>query len=270
MQYSTSSVTFMALLASAVTGYPLAAPGNETAPTTPKFDSNTSSGAELDALKKALAGAFTYSERQEILAPNAPDASNYVFQFVNNTVTGGTGGTIALSTKNNFPALSASNTALAIGFVNPCGLNVPHLHPRGGEFLTVVQGQLVAGLVLEVNDGSFGSIVGEAEPEKGPIPQVISTLNQYQGFMFPQGETHWQFNPTCEPAVFAASFDSADPGRTQLARNFFSNTPDEVLIAAVGGNIETLDGSKINAFQSQIPNEYAVIMKECAVRCGFA
>lgn len=270
MQFPISSLASVALLTLTVTAVPLAARQDGTNSTTAKFDSNTSTGMEIDELKESLTAAATFGDRQAILAPNPPDASNYVFQFINNTVMGGTGGTIALSTKTNFPSLIGTNVAMAVGFVNPCGLNVPHSHPRGNEYLTVIQGELVAGLVLELNDGSFGNVVGEDEPEKGPIPQVTTTLSRNQGFLFPQGETHWQFNPTCEPALFAAAFDSSDPGRTQTARNFFSNTPDEVLEAAVGGNLETLDGTKITNFQDQIPDDYAVIMQECAAKCGFA
>lgn len=268
MRFSASSIASMALLASTAAGTPIEVRQNAV-PKPAKFNSNTSTGEAITKLKAELGAAVSYDDRQNVLAPNAPDASNYVFQFVNNTVTGGTGGTIALSTKNNFPTLIGTNVAMAVGFVNACGLNVPHSHPRGNEYLTVLQGELVAGLVLEKNSGSFGSVVGQPEPVKGPIDQVYTTLKQYQGFFFPQGETHWQFNPTCRPALFAASFDSSDPGRTQIARNFFSNTPDEVLIASVGGSLETLDGTRIKDFHKQIPNDYAVLMKECVAKCGF-
>lgn len=267
MHFSASVIASVALLATAVSSNPIEVRKDHGK--APKFNSNTSTGKEITRLKQKLSAASSFGDRQAILAPNPPDASNYVFQFINNTVTGGTGGTIALSTVNNFPTLIGTEVAMAVGFVNACGLNVPHSHPRGTEYLTVIQGELVAGLVLEINDGSNGNVVGQPPPTRGPIPQVYTKLKQYQGFYFPQGETHWQFNPTCKPALFAAAFDSSDPGRTQIARNFFSNTPDEVLIAAVGGDLELLDGARIEQFQDQIPNDYAVIMKECAVKCGF-
>ncbi|KAF9967170.1 hypothetical protein BGZ73_000683, partial [Actinomortierella ambigua] len=250
------AVAFTALVAAAPVAY------HKPDPTPSGFNSNTAASAEL---KAALTGASSYSDRQAILLPNPPDASNITFTFINNTVTDGTGGTIALSTVNNFPALIGTEVALAIGFVNPCGLNVPHSHPRANEFLTVIQGELVAGLILELNDGGFGHVVGEPAPVKGPMPQVNVTLSNYKGMLFPQGETHFQFNPTCEPALFAAAFDSSDPGRTQIARNFFSNMPDEVLIAAAGSDLEVLDAKRIAEFRHNIPNPFAVIIEECAV-----
>ncbi|GJJ75470.1 hypothetical protein EMPS_07828 [Entomortierella parvispora] len=229
------------------------------------FDSNTDASP---ALKSALAGAASYSDRQAILFTNPPDASNVTFTFINNTVTDGTGGTIALSTVNNFPALIGTGVAMAVGFVNPCGLNVPHSHPRANEFLTVIQGELAAGLVLEINEGSGGHIVGKPAQVNGPIPLVTVSLSNYKGMLFPQGETHFQYNPTCEPALFVAAFDSSDPGRTQIARNFFSNMPDEMLIASAGSDLEVLDAKRIAEFRDKIPNSYAVVMEECAKRCG--
>ena len=229
------------------------------------FNSNTNASP---ALKAALTGAASYSDRQAILFTEPPDATNITFIFINNTVTDGTGGTIALSTVNNFPALIGTEVAMAIGFVNPCGLNVPHLHPRANEFLTVIQGELIAGLVLELNDGGSGHVIGQPAPVNRPIPQVNVTLSNYTGMLFPQGETHFQFNPTCEPALFAAAFDSSDPGRTQIARNFFSNMPGEMLITALGGDLEVLDAKRIAILRDNIPTSFAVVMEECAVKCG--
>ncbi|KAF9282090.1 hypothetical protein BGZ68_006216 [Mortierella alpina] len=253
------AVTLLALAAAA----PLARHKSDPSPS--GFNSNTNASP---ALKAALNAAASYNDRQAILLPNPPDATNITFTFINNTVTDGTGGTIALSTVNNFPALIGTEVAMAIGFVNPCGLNVPHSHPRSNEFLTVIQGELIAGLVLELNNGGFGHVVGQPAPVNGPIPQVNVTLSNYKGMLFPQGETHFQFNPTCEPALFAAAFDSSDPGRTQIARNFFSNMPNEVLTSATGNDMEVLDAKHIAKFRENIPTAFAVIMEECAVRCG--
>ncbi|KAG0223031.1 hypothetical protein BGW42_006164 [Actinomortierella wolfii] len=257
--YLIHAATFVA----AAAAWPLVPRQSDTSPSV--FNSNTNASP---ALKAALSGATSYSDRQAILFPNPPDATNITFTFINNTVTDGTGGTIALATVNSFPALIGTGVTMGVGFVNPCGLNVPHSHPRANEFLTVFQGELIAGLVLELNAGGSGHIVGQPAPVNEPIPQVSVKLSNFTGMLFPQGETHFQFNPTCEPALFAAAFDSADPGRTQIARNFFSVMPDETLVASTGNNYEVLDAKKIAEFRDNIPTSFAVLMEECAVRCG--
>jgi oxalate decarboxylase/phosphoglucose isomerase-like protein (cupin superfamily) len=221
---------------------------------------------EQDDLRSALWAAPSESEREEILFGTGTDASKITYQFINNTVRAPTGGTINLGGVDVFPALVGTNVAMAIGFVNPCGLNTPHLHPRANEFLTVVQGSLIGGLILEENPGKEGNINGN-DPE-GPIRQVNATLENYRGMLFPQGQVHFQFNPTCEPAVFAAAFDNLDPGRTQIARNFFSIMPDETLIASIGGDAELLDASRIDALRGVIPAAFAEQMEGCAKRCG--
>ena len=224
--------------------------------------------AKIKELQTALLLSPGFADRQSVLLPNPPDASNITFQFHNNTVTGGTGGTIALTTLETFPALIGTNVAAAVGFVNACGLNVPHNHPRANELLTVVSGKLIGGLILEQNPGGAGNVVGQPKPVNGPLQQVNATLENFKAMLFPQGETHFQFNPTCEPALFTAAFDSSDPGRTQIARNFFSAYPDEeVLIAAVGGNLETLDPARIGQFRNQIPTAFAVQIESCVKRC---
>lgn len=221
---------------------------------------------QIETLKKELYVAPSESEREAILFPHAPDASNITYQFINNTVKAPTGGTISLSGVDQFPALIGTNVGMAIGFVNPCGLNTPHLHPRANEFLTVVQGTLIGGLILEENPNGAGNLDGK-DPT-GPIRQVNATLSNYRGMLFPKGQVHFQFNPTCEPAVFAAAFDNQDPGRTQIARNFFSVMPDEAIIAAVGGNTELLDAAHIDKLRNVIPAAFAEQMAGCAQRCG--
>lgn len=218
------------------------------------------------ALSQALHNAASQSQRLAILLPDASDPSNITYTFHNNSVIEPTGGSIVLSAIDQFPALAVTNVAMAIGFVNPCGLNTPHTHHRANEYLTVIQGVLYAGLIVEGNPGGSGFVQGKAAPPTGPLTQVNVTLNKYQGMIFPQGEVYWQFNPTCEPAVFAAAFDNNDPGRVEVARTFFSIRPDDVLETSMG-NPEQLDAAQIDSFKNKIPSAFAKTMEECARRC---
>lgn len=89
-------------------------------------------------LLRALQAAVTEEERLNILVPDPNEMGSLTFQFVNNTVVPPNGGTVQLAAVTSFPALLGTNVAMALGFVNPCGLNVPHSHPRANEFLTMV------------------------------------------------------------------------------------------------------------------------------------
>ena len=67
---------------------------------------------------------------------------------------GGEGGRILVASEKNFPLLVAGKEgsqgiAGAVAFIEPCGMNSPHTHPRATEFLTVVEGELEVGFVME-------------------------------------------------------------------------------------------------------------------------
>jgi hypothetical protein len=100
-----------------------------------------------------------------------------------------------------------------------------------------------------------------------PIPMVTASLTNFTGMLFPQGQVHFQFNPTCEPAVFAAAFDNNDSGRTQIANTFFSIGFDDVLETAVG-NSESLGAAQLDALRRHIPESFAELMSDCAKTCG--
>jgi oxalate decarboxylase/phosphoglucose isomerase-like protein (cupin superfamily) len=227
---------------------------------------NALNSTQLAAQRNALLLAQSETAREAILFPNAPNASNDTFQFINNTVTPPNGGTIFLSTINNFPALGATGLAAAVGFVNPCGLNTPHWHPRANEFLTVVQGSLIGVLILE-NDSGFGNVVGGAAPIIGALPQISTTLSNYTGMLFPKGLIHWQFNNECEPAVFVAGFDTPDPGRAEAARGFFSAEPDEVISASTGYS-DYLTPAQIAGLRPTLTSSFTSIVESCAKKCG--
>jgi hypothetical protein len=193
--------------------------------------------------------------RENILFQQGNNANNISFQFINQTAGPPVGGTIAVGSVNNVPGLIGTNVGFAIGFVDPCGLNVPHLHPRANEFLTVVEGLLIGALVLE-----------EDAEMNGALPVVEMTLTNYTGMLFPVGHVHWQFNPTCERAVFAAGFDSLDEGRTQIAQTFFSVTPDFVVETATGDQ-SFLGPAQIDRLRDTIPENFAQLVDSCAKAC---
>ncbi|TVY25946.1 Spherulin-1A [Lachnellula hyalina] len=220
----------------------------------------------LQELQQLLMLAPSEVDREAILLPNPPNACNITFQFVNTTHVPPTGGEIVLASVDKFPALIGTHVSAAIGFVDACGLNVPHSHPRANEFLTVVQGQLIGGLVLESVPDLTGRVNSSVPNPTVPEPVVMANLTQYTGMLFPQGEVHFQFNPTCEPAVFAAAFDNEDAGRVQIANTFFSIRDDEVVSAALGYP-ESLDARQIGRLRGHIPDSFAELMDSCAKRC---
>ncbi|KAF7368296.1 Spherulin-1b protein [Mycena venus] len=174
-----------------------------------------------------------------------------VFDFNNQApASGAKGGSILLATVDNFPILEELGISGAISIVEPCGLNVPHLHPRANEMFTVVDGILDTGFVQE----------------NGFNAEVTTQLGKYQATVFPMGSIHYQQNPTCSEAVFVASLNSEDPGRSDIATSFWM-LPSDVVNAALGFP-ETIGGGNIDAWKAHLPVNLAAGVESCLQACG--
>lgn len=164
------------------------------------------------------------------------------------------GGATKAANIDTFPILTDLGISTTLGFLNPCGMNTPHVHPRATEFLTVVEGSVKFGYILE--NGLT----------KAPNPsEITGTLEKFQGTVFPMGSIHYQFNPKCESAVFVAGLNSDDPGTSQVAQNFFGLNPD--VVNATLGFPKQLDGKNIDAFRKLIPVNIAHAIDSCLATC---
>jgi mannose-6-phosphate isomerase-like protein (cupin superfamily) len=105
----------------------------------------------------------------------------------------GKGGKTVRADHSTFPALVGQGGSITIGFLNPCGFNSPHVHPRAAELNLVVEGRLFASVTAE-NGATHRN----------------HTLNKFEMTVFPQGAIHTEFNPDCTPAVFVAAFPDED------------------------------------------------------------
>ena len=145
---------------------------------------------------------------------------------------------------------------MTVGFLEPCGINTPHVHPRATEFLILVQGSnLKFGSVLE------NGLVGPDQNQ-----EISGSLSQLEATIFVQGSIHWQFNDACDKAIFVAAFDSDDPGTSSIAQNFFSL--NDVIVNATLGTPGVINGSNIEDFRKMIPANLAREMSTCLARCG--
>ncbi|KAJ7082688.1 RmlC-like cupin domain-containing protein, partial [Mycena belliarum] len=173
-----------------------------------------------------------------------------VFDFNNQApAPGAKGGSILLATVDNFPILEDLHIAGAVSFIEPCGLNIPHMHPRASEFFTVVEGILDTGFVQE----------------NGFNAEIRTQLGRYQATVFPIGSIHYQQNPTCHNATFVAAFNSEDPGRSDIATNFWMLNSD--VVDAALGFPHTIGRSNIDAWRSKLPVNLAAGVDSCLKAC---
>ncbi|KAH8924069.1 RmlC-like cupin [Atractiella rhizophila] len=193
------------------------------------------------------------------------DPQNFIFDFFNPSSqvgisTGLDGRTVAADVRN-FPALIGNGVAITLGFLGPCGMNTPHVHPRATEFNLAINGTLRSGFVQE-NGAKF--IMHDTQPG--------------QAIIFPRGAIHFEQNEGCEyrykecaltegwtqPMFFVAAFSSEDPGTDQIANTLFQNLPSDVVSAVLGGiGVEAVEG-----IASITPSNVAFGTEECLKRCG--
>lgn len=169
---------------------------------------------------------------------------------------GARGGALAASDVSTFPILAELGISNTLGFLEPCGMNTAHVHPRATEYYVVAEGKISTGMILEN---------GLLAPGKG-TGEIRTELEKFQGTVFPQGSIHYQFNSGCERAVFVASLNSENPGTNQIAQGFFNLDGD--VVAATLGFPESIDGRDIEAFRSQIPANLALGVETCLRECG--
>jgi len=236
----------------------------------PEFVSATAVASAVASLAKDINSDLTQVDRlQELLSVDNkgavplsdPKAIHDALSFDFKTApVGGDGGRILVANEANFPFLVGEGIAGAVAFIEPCGMNSPHIHPRATEFLTVVEGQLEVGFVME--NGLFKDAAKAINALAFPFN---TTLNQFEATIFPQGSIHFQFNPTCERAIFTAALNSADPGTSQIAQNFFT-LPDDIVNITLGGK-NHIDPSNVDQFRAQLPANLVLAADSCKARC---
>lgn len=179
-----------------------------------------------------------------------------VFSF-NNAVPapGAKGGATKSANIETFPILTNLGISTTVAFLEPCGINTPHVHPRATEFLTLVSGTNL----------KFGYVLENGLVPAGQNPEIAGVLGNLEGTVFPQGSIHFQFNDNCEKATFVASLNSEDPGTSQIAQNFFAL--DSQVVNATLGFPKTIDGKNIEEFRKVIPANLAQDMDVCLKRC---
>ncbi|KAH7100979.1 RmlC-like cupin [Auriculariales sp. MPI-PUGE-AT-0066] len=177
------------------------------------------------------------------------DSNNFIFDFIKarDAATPGADGVVTLATAGNFPLAIGNGVAMGVGWMGPCGLNVPHWHPRASELLISIGGSLQFGTFQE-NGATF----------------VTGTISDHQATIFPAGSLHYQQNLNCTAAQFFAAFNSEDPGRLDSAPGFFQQLPSDIDNAALGD----IGVQEVTDIAAKIPKNVAWGVQECLDRCG--
>ncbi|KAI8920065.1 RmlC-like cupin domain-containing protein [Powellomyces hirtus] len=144
------------------------------------------------------------------------------------------------------PSLDRQKMAMTLILLEPCGINLPHTHPRASEGLYVVSGDKVLLGVVEEN----GSKV------------ILNNLHKGETTAVPQGAIHFEQNLQCEPAVLIAANNNDDPGTLTIGSEFWM-LPYGTLEASMG-----ISEDEIRKIRGDIPMGPAPGASECRRKCG--
>ena len=198
-----------------------------------------------------LKAAGTGVGRNQILAAAGGNAS-FAFDFANppaGAAINSPAGKVVSASGTSAPFLTDIDSSLALVTIQPCGLILPHIHPRGDEFIINIQGTIYTEFIAET-----GAVL------------VQNTLKTLGSTLFPKGSIHLEYNPECEPATFVAAFNSNDPGISFVAANFFS-LEDQLVIASLGGDA-VVSGADLASIRHALPKGIATGVEQCVKKCG--
>jgi len=142
--------------------------------------------------------------------------------FRNGEVSSGSGGVRAAVTTQNFPATTDEGITVVRFEMVPCGVNLPHTHPRATELLS-----LISGGPLQV-----GFIDTSGNPHLDIIRPGDSTL-------FPRGLLHFEINLGRENATYISALNSQNPGTLNAAASLF-RVPNLPLATALNTEFSVL------------------------------
>jgi oxalate decarboxylase/phosphoglucose isomerase-like protein (cupin superfamily) len=156
---------------------------------------------------------------------------------------GGTGRRASIA---EMPSLKGVGVSNVLFHVEPCGINLPHVHPRGTEIFYVVEGSFQTGF-LEENDARL----------------ILNNLTQGETTFFPQGLIHFEQNLGCTNATFLSAFNHEDPGVLTITNRLF-DIPTQALTSSFN-----TDEATIQNIKSKLSFNPAKGVGECRKRCGF-
>jgi hypothetical protein len=152
-----------------------------------------------------------------------------------------------------FPFLFGAGLDISLFTVGPCGILLPHVHPRASEVFIALDNQVTFGTLLERN--LFADLT--------PHPEIIGHLNKYSATVFPQGSVHWQVNDSenCKEFTAVAVLSSEDPGTTTVLHEPEGNR-------TLGRR--QVGRSEFEMVRAVTPPHIAAIIDKCFARCNIA
>ena len=156
------------------------------------------------------------------------------------------GGNVSYFNLSTTPALSGIGIAFSLAMLEPCGVILPHLHPRGSKGIYVIKGKSL--------------LVGFIQENRAQV--ILNTISTGHATVVPRGAIHFVQNLECTTATQLSAYNYEDPGLLTLGLSLF-RFPNGPLSAAFGENDNDID-----SLRKQIPGYPLDVNVACRKKCG--
>lgn len=177
------------------------------------------------------------------------DEKDFVFDLLGSVPASITpAGTVQPLDVENMPALAGEGVSYSLFNIEPCGINLPHVHPRATELLYVISGKDLRTAFTEENGGRV----------------IVNDIGMGEATFFPEGLIHYQQNLSCNPVTYISALNSEDPGVITITTQFF-RLPTEALQGALNENKR-----QVQQLIDGLPGNPAEGRQACMAACGWA
>lgn len=177
------------------------------------------------------------------------DKEDFVFDLAGSRPESNTpAGTVQPLSVEQLPSLAGEGVAYTLFTLEPCGINLPHVHPRATEIIYVISGDQLRTAFTEENGGRV----------------IVNDISTGVVTFFPQGLLHYQQNLSCEKAQYLSALNNEDPGVVTVTTQFF-RLPQEAIEGSLGEGpdlvMQLIDGLPVNPADGR---------QNCLIKCGLA
>ena len=141
---------------------------------------------------------------------------------------GSGGGNVYSLTLDQLPSLEEEGLAYFLFSIKPCGVILPHVHPRASELIFAISASNLTVGFIEENGGRT----------------ILNSISSGYSAIIPKGLIHFATNAGCQDATFISALNSEDPGVSAVTNVFnfptyamasaFNRTEEEILLIKAG------------------------------------
>jgi hypothetical protein len=190
-----------------------------------------------------------YSPLTGLQNSNRFNSSDYVRNLLNPAYWVHTpGGNVSYFNLTTTPALAGIGIAFSIAMLEPCGIILPHIHPRGSKGIYSITGKSL--------------LVGFIQENRAQV--ILNTIGIGYATVIPKAAIHFVQNLDCGTSMQLDAYNYEDPGLLTLGLNMF-RFPDGPLSTAFG-----VSDNDIDKLRKTISGSALDVNKDCRKKCGLS